>query len=286
MQQATFSLEANLCSKQGSWHNRLDTAYFHFITKLKISKYSLVLIQCSRALMNSDRNSGFHLFFWPTVLIGLVLYFQTDVDMSVSQFFYNLYPGFQAGPVWKWVYHWATIPGLFVGLVSFIALIFQISPKWQKYRTAALMTFFSLIIGPLVLVNLSLKEHWVRPRPIQLEEYGGKYQYVPIHKIEFKLKGNQQKSFPSGHASMGFFLLVLWRIAAREKKRQWSRLALGVATLSTLALSWARLAQGGHFLSDVLISGYIVWLVILILEMYCYGKKDVSFPSSNEEPSS
>lgn len=233
--------------------------------------------------MHSDRNSAFHLFFWPTLFMALVLYFHTSIDLQVSQFFYDLYPGFQAGEPWKWIYHWAVVPGLLVGFISFIVLIFQLSPKWQKYRTAALMTFFSLIIGPLVIVNLSLKEYWQRPRPIQLEQYGGKYEYVPIHKIEFKLQNNHQKSFPSGHASMGFFLLVLWRIASREKKRQWAQIALGLACLVTLSLSWARLAQGGHFISDVLMSGYIVWLVILALEMYCYGRKDVITRSQNEE---
>lgn len=226
--------------------------------------------------MYSDRSPGFHLFFWPTLLIAIVLYFHRVIDQHVSQFFYDLYPGFQAGPIWKWVYHWGVIPGLLVGLMSLIILLFQISPKWQKYRTGALMTFFSLIIGPLLLVNLSLKEYWQRPRPIQLEQYGGKYTYVPIHKIEFKPHGNQQKSFPSGHASMGFYLLALWRIASREKKHQWARRALVFASLATFSLSWARLAQGGHFLSDVLVSGYIVWIVILALEMYCYGKRDVS----------
>ncbi len=233
--------------------------------------------------MHSDRRPGFHLFLWPTLLIAVVLYFHQYLDLKASQFFYDLYPGFQPGPIWKWIFHWGVLPGLLIGLVSFIILICQISPKWQKYRTGALMAFLGLILGPWILVNLTLKEYCQRPRPVQLEQYGGKYHYVPIHKIDLKFQGNQQKSFPSGHASMGFYLFILWRIASREKKHQWAKRALTFASLMTFLLSWARLSQGGHFLSDVLISGYVVWLVILILERYCYGKRVPSKTAPVEE---
>lgn len=224
--------------------------------------------------MQRDRYPSFVLFLWPTLAIGLVLLVHERLDLIVSDFFWDRYPGFQAGPICKFIYHWGVWPGIISGLVALALLIMQISPKWQKYRTGALMAFLALILGPGLIINHSLKGYLERPRPIQLERYAGKYEYVPLQKLQFKPKDNTQKSFPSGHASMGFYFLCLWRIASREGKKAWARRALAAAIALTFALGWTRMAQGGHFISDVLLSGYIVWLVTLALESWCYGKRE------------
>lgn len=228
--------------------------------------------------MQRDRYPNFHLFLWPTLLMIPFLFFHETIDLAVSDFFWNRYPDFKAGSFWDFIYHWGVVPGLLAGALSLLLLILQISPKWQKYRTAALMAFLVLAIGPGLLINQTLKGYWQRPRPIQLERYERKYEYTPLQKVQFKGKNNQQKSFPSGHASMGFYFLCLWRIADRERKKQWARRTLILAIALSSLLSWARMAQGGHFLSDVALSGYIVWLVTLAFERWCYGKREPRVP--------
>lgn len=226
--------------------------------------------------MQRDRHPNLPLILWPTLLMLLLLFFHESIDLRVSEFFYEKYPRFQAGSLWSYVYHYGVIPALLVGIISVGFLIMQISPKWQKYRTAALMAFLSLAIGPGLLINTGLKGYLQRPRPIQLEKFGGKYQYIPMQKIEVKTSGNNQKSFPCGHVSMGFYFLCLWRIAEREGKKAWARRSLLIAIILSGLLGWARMAQGGHFISDVLLSGYLVWLVTMILERWCYGKRERS----------
>jgi lipid A 4'-phosphatase len=224
--------------------------------------------------MHYNRKPHLLLFLWPTLLLIPLLAFHQTLDLKVSDFFWAYYPRFEVGAFWKFIYHWAVVPSLLVGFISLSLLILQISPKWQKYRTGALMAFLTLLIGPGFLINTTLKGYWQRPRPIQIERYQGTEVYAPINKIRLASERNKHQSFPSGHASMGFYFLCLWRIAERENKRKWSKRCLIAACILTALLSWARLAKGGHFISDIMISGYIVWLVTLALESYCYGKQN------------
>lgn len=224
--------------------------------------------------MQNDRRPSLTLFLWPTLLLIPVLIFHSTLDLTVSDFFWHLYPLFEVSYFWKLVYHWGVVPGLVAGFVALGLLLLQISPKWQKYRTGALMAFLALLIGPGLIINTTLKGYWQRPRPIQLERYGATESYTQLNHIRFTSERNKHQSFPSGHASMGFYLLCIWRIAQRERKQKWARRTLACAIVLSFLLSWARMAKGGHFISDVLISGYIVWLVTLALENYCYGKHE------------
>jgi membrane-associated PAP2 superfamily phosphatase len=70
---------------------------------------------------------------------------------------------------------------------------------------------------------------------------------------------NDGNSFPSGHASIGFYLLVLYFILNKKK----SFLFLGLAYGGIMALG--RMVQGGHFLSDVLTSWFIVYITAEML---------------------
>jgi lipid A 4'-phosphatase len=60
----------------------------------------------------------------------------------------------------------------------------------------------------------------------------------------------------SGHAAMGFFPMALaW--VCRRQRRLWTAAGLTIGGLVGLG----RILQGGHFLSDVLMSAAVVWLV-------------------------
>jgi lipid A 4'-phosphatase len=61
-------------------------------------------------------------------------------------------------------------------------------------------------------------------------------------------------SFPSGHAALGFWTLSLALLAPRRHRRS----AVGAALAFGLFMGVVRIAQGGHFLSDVAYSGLIV----------------------------
>ena len=61
---------------------------------------------------------------------------------------------------------------------------------------------------------------------------------------------------------MGYYLLVFLSIA---RKRRWA-IALAAYTLGT-AIGVLRIAQGAHFLSDVIFAGFFTYLVAWVLSM-------------------
>jgi len=125
---------------------------------------------------------------------------------------------------------------------------------------AALYLVLALAIGPGLLVNTVLKEHWGRARPSQIIEFGGDKHFTPALAPSRECERNC--SFSSGHAALGFSL-VAFAFLATERRRQHLAAASAIATGGLLGL--ARIAQGGHFLSDVVLSGLLVtatsWLL-------------------------
>lgn len=114
-----------------------------------------------------------------------------------------------------------------------------------------------LLIGPGLVVNVLFKDHWGRARPHQIQEFGGERQFTPAWVASRQCERNC--SFVCGDASVGFSLLALGFFG--RHRRFW--LAAGLAAGGLLGLM--RMAQGGHFLSDVIFSGYAVALTAWLL---------------------
>lgn len=213
------------------------------------------------------------LALWPLLLFIALVPFLGAIDLQIASFFAALYPGFQVPYFVQFIYHYGTIPSLLIGLTALILLLTNIRPSWQKYRTSALMACVVLALTPGLLINGILKKSVERPRPHQIVQFGGKEKFAPLTNMKIRLHNRGFHSFPSGHASMGFFFLTLWRIALRERKQRLAHISLGISLLLILFLGWTRMAQGGHFFSDILAAGLFTWLTILGAEAYCYGKQ-------------
>ncbi|MBU0675305.1 MAG: phosphatase PAP2 family protein [Proteobacteria bacterium] len=124
-------------------------------------------------------------------------------------------------------------------------------------RRKALIFLLSLaLLGPGLVVNVILKEHWDRPRPRQIIEFGGDKQYEAPFAPDFMSEGCY--SFVSGHASVGFYFFGL---ALLSRKRKW----LVLPILAGTVIGAGRIVQGGHFFSDVLFSGWVVWFCSILL---------------------
>ena len=171
---------------------------------------------------------------------------------------------------WPWdhkawielLYHYGTIPAIVVavvGLVMFTAS-FRID-SWKCWRRDALCAALVLAIGPGLLVNAVFKDHFGRPRPREVREFGGDQTFLPVLQPDFGAPG---RSFPSGHASMGFYWLglgaCLW---AHRRRLAVALLALGFIHGGLMGL--ARIAQGAHWLSDILWAAGFVYLGAWVL---------------------
>jgi membrane-associated PAP2 superfamily phosphatase len=132
--------------------------------------------------------------------------------------------------------------------------------------------FFALllVIGPGIVVNLVLKPCWNRPRPRDVLEFGGRRNFLPVWQLG---NGEEDSSFPSGHAAMGFYLMapafVCWR---HRPGLATAFVALGLGSGGAIGL--ARMVAGGHFPSDVLWSGGIIYFTGLVLAVpFRFGER-------------
>ena len=71
---------------------------------------------------------------------------------------------------------------------------------------------------------------------------------------------------------MGFYFFTVALIGMRLQKKRVFYLGLVLTIFLGAALSLIRMAQGGHFFSDVLMSALIMWLTALAFDRIVYGR--------------
>ena len=127
---------------------------------------------------------------------------------------------------------------------------------WAPSGRAAIFLIATIAIGPGLIVNLGLKDHWHRPRPVNTQEFHGSSSFKPWYEGDGTCKKNC--SFVSGEAATGF-----WMVApASLLPPPWRGPAIGAAFLFGIGASLLRMAFGGHYLSDVLLGGLVTLIVI------------------------
>jgi len=132
----------------------------------------------------------------------------------------------------------------------------------------------ALALGPGLLVNLVLKGFWGRPRPIQIEMFGGEAPYVAPWRITDWCADNC--SFVSGEGAS-----AAWMVAAVALTPEpWRRRLLAPMATYAAALSMNRVAFGAHFLSDVLLSWSLVAVVTSLLYALLTAPAAAAAPAS------
>jgi lipid A 4'-phosphatase len=110
------------------------------------------------------------------------------------------------------------------------------------------------VLGPGLIANALLKEHWDRARPRQIVELGGERRFTPPLVISDQCARNC--SFVAGEASSAF--AAGFGLALLVRRRRALAMA-GAVAVGGLA-GFIRIAQGGHFLSDVVFAGVFMAL--------------------------
>lgn len=121
---------------------------------------------------------------------------------------------------------------------------------------ALLVLALSLALGPGLLVNVALKDHWHRPRPVQVRDFGGTETFRPVG-----LPGGdcaRNCSFVSGEGASSFWSVAPALMAPPPLRAA----ALAAALVYAAATGLLRMGFGGHFLSDTLLAALFTWLVI------------------------
>lgn len=201
-------------------------------------------------------------FYFSACLIGLAVFgLFPELDVAFSSLFYDPALGFVYKDLpWVQALYWAfarlQIPILI--LLALGLLWGWIEPRVARQRRVLWFLLLALLLGPGLVVNELLKNHWGRARPAQVTVFGGEATYTPP--LQWSDQCQKNCSMSSGHAALGFYPLALaW--VWRRQRRWW--VALGL--LSGACVGLGRILQGGHFLSDVLVSCAVVWGICALL---------------------
>ncbi len=189
-----------------------------------------------------------------------VLISAINADLKMERFFYSPGRGWFMGQEmpWYFLYRYGNIPAIIMGVGG--GLVFLLSffrKELVAYKKTGLFLFVFLILGPGLIVNTVLKDHWGRPRPADIVNFGGNEDF---HQIWERGDAEHGKSFPSGHAAVGFFLFAPF-FFLRKSHRPAALFFLVLGIFWGLFMGTGRMIQGGHFLSDVLWAGVIIYLV-------------------------
>jgi membrane-associated PAP2 superfamily phosphatase len=215
------------------------------------------------------------------ILFALTAVFRfTDVDVALVRPFFvgreagdqfsDRWPLMCAYP-WKALYDWGIYPGLILGVGGLLVWIASFCwVKLRPWRDQGLFYGLLLIVGPGIIINGVLKPYWGRPRPNAITQFAGPREFLRVWEWGH---GQEESSFPSGHASMGFCLMAPAFVCYRRRPR----LALAFLLLGLIGggiMGLARVVAGGHFPSDVVWAGGLIYFTALMLAaLFKFGQE-------------
>jgi lipid A 4'-phosphatase len=202
------------------------------------------------------------------------------IDLTVSGWFYV--PG--ADFIWRG----PAIPEFIHESIQVLARVVAValSLGWlialfRSYRSGQPCTFLTLgrrdwlflvlamALGPGLVANALLKDHWGRARPHQIEEFGGTRHHSPPLVITNQCE--QNCSFVAGDAAVGFYVHALAYVV-RRRSGVILATGLGVGALAGLL----RIGMGGHFFSDVIYAGVFMVLTFAALHAVMYDGRQTA----------
>jgi len=198
---------------------------------------------------------------YPQLELRVAHHFYENVDAAHNVFAWRISPSLMlARDAIIWI-------GTVLVAPAVAALIIKmVYPRRKLLVSGRAIVFLltTMALGPGLLVNIALKDHWGRPRPVDLAQFGGDQHYVSW----WDPRGDCPKncSFVSGDVAG-----AIWTMApAALAPPQWRALAYGAALALGAGMSVLRVMAGGHFITDTIFAGVLTYLVIWIVHGLIY----------------
>jgi membrane-associated PAP2 superfamily phosphatase len=203
---------------------------------------------------------------------GLLFGFYPDLDLRVARYFFGFTDGSNN-------FSWRIYPplmiardaGLWVGTLIIVpavaALIWKLILPRRKLLISGRAILFltvTLALGPGLFVNVILKDHWSRSRPIDVQQFGGHEHFVSW----WDPRGDCDKncSFVSGDVSGAFWTLAPAVLTPAPVRA----ITVGAALALGTGMAVMRVMAGAHFVSDVIFAGVFTFLIIWIAYALIY----------------
>jgi lipid A 4'-phosphatase len=190
---------------------------------------------------------------YPEIDLSIARYFYAFEDANHNMFAFRIYPPLMlARDVGLWV-------GAALVAPAVVALIVKLILPQRKLLISGRAVIFlisTMVLAPGLLVNVLLKDHWGRPRPIDVMQFEGTDRFVAWWDPRGSCPSNC--SFVSGDVAGAF-----WAIApAALAPPQWRAIAYGAAIALGTGMAAIRVMAGAHFPSDVIFAGIFTFLVV------------------------
>lgn len=211
------------------------------------------------------------LFWWillGSVVLALLPTVWTSLDLRAASLF--LGPGTTRDVANWW---WVELINLYIPAVfrSIVLLALagwlwaSMSQSAKRWRMPLAFLILAGALGPGLLVNSGFKDNWQRARPYQVEAFGGTQKFTRATVMTDQCNNNC--SFVSGHVACGIFLASLMLVDGR-RRIAWAMAGVAAGSI----IGFARIADGAHWLSDVLwaspitlLCSWLVWKLLLRL---------------------
>ena len=211
---------------------------------------------------------------YPGLDLDVARYFHAFEDRSRNMFALRLFP-----PLMK-----ARDTGLWIGTIlvapAVCALIVKLLLPPRRMLISGRATVFliaTMVLAPGLLVNVLLKDHWGRPRPIDVMQFGGDQHFVAWWDPRGDCPSNC--SFVSGDVAG-----AVWTIApAALAPPHWRALAYAAALALGVGMGTIRVMAGAHFPSDVIFAGIFTFLIVWITYAVIYRWSRTRFSDEDVE---
>jgi lipid A 4'-phosphatase len=208
--------------------------------------------------------------------IGVIFAAFPDLDLKITRLFFEprgrgfllTYYAYFAGHPWvlrlRDATMWIVAALALAPAAAVLVKLVRPSRPMPVSGRAVVFLLATLALAPGVLANAVLKEHWGRPRPIEVREFNGSESFVPW----WDPRGtcDQNCSFISGESAGAFWTLAPAALAPPHVRA----LAYAAALAFGAAVGTMRIAVGGHFFTDVAFSAVFTFLIIWIAHGLLY----------------
>jgi len=197
------------------------------------------------------------------------------VDLEVSRLFYAGNGMFSARSI-GWV---KMVRSAFVGCFYLCIAVILAGLTITRYRARTWLRLafaqwaflaLCLAVGPGFVANVGFKDHWGRARPNEVAEFSGKKTFTPPLLPSDQCDSNC--SFVSGEAASVFLPFYAMALLLPQS----AALFLASGTVCGLTAGLVRVAQGGHFLSDVIFAGIFMLLTVALVHMAVFRHRPAS----------
>lgn len=156
------------------------------------------------------------------------------------------------------------VPPLIIGMLLFVLILWMAGRVlgqsfWNVTGRKAAYLVTTLLIGPGLIVESFLKVFHGRARPRDVVPFGGDDPFTPALWISDACVRNC--SFVSGHAALAFWVTAFAFLLPVGQRSPLIAAGVGIGLLMGIA----RMAEGAHFLSDIIFAGIIVVAVNIVL---------------------